>query len=221
VAEGDLAAVGDEVQVPEAGRVRFLVQARLPREGTPQVDFRLAGAGASLAGHLERTVSYARVGRGSRAAVTHDHTATWLHGVLPVGGGAVSLERLRGEVAGPLHLAAYGDGLPGWALVALAALALSLAGAAEARLGGGSTAPAVGMTVAFGLIVVGWATPGAAVGTALVAFMLGGMGGAIAGGLFAWVAKGVVPAAPPPTPIQPARKPGGRGGKGGGPAKAA
>lgn len=195
--EGDLAAQGDRLSLPSRtpGRARLLVHANLPAQGLPAVAFVLGGPDPRVQGHLERTVSYARVGRGGRAAVTHDHSSAFLE-VRLTDTPAIVLERLGGETAGPLHVSVYRDPLPGAAHVGLALLVLALAAVGQARLRRGSGATFSGMALAFGVLVTENATPDAAVGPALGAVLLGGFVGAVAGAIAAWLARRVVPPAP-------------------------
>jgi hypothetical protein len=189
--EGELSRSGDALALPAglSGRIQVLVHAALPPGGTPQADFRLLGTDAPLTGHVERTVSTVRVGRGGRANVAHDLNETWAHGALKPGATALTLERLTGQVVGPLHVAVHRDLLPPFLLWALAAVALALAAVAESRLGKGSVAPLSGMALAYGLLVATNATPSQAVGTSLGAILLGGLGGALVGGLAAMLAR--------------------------------
>ena len=78
--QGELSAPGDRLALPPGaeGPVRLLARTTLPQTGTPSVRFRLSGGASPVEGHLERTVSYGRVGRGQRTSVTHDHAAIWL-----------------------------------------------------------------------------------------------------------------------------------------------
>lgn len=193
--EGELAEPGDELPLPGGadGPVRLLVKTHLPDSGTPTVRFRLSGGAAPVEGHLERTVSYARVGRGRRAAVTHDHASTWLETRLPPGARAIRLDMLQGEQAGPLRVAAYPDPLPtavAWGAAVLAAL---LAAAGEARLRPGSNAGVIAAAaVVYGLLFSGNATPDAAAGTALGSVLLGLFAGAALGSLAVFVARRLV-----------------------------
>lgn len=191
VAQGALARTGDALPLPAGlgGRVKLLVHAPLPPGGTPQAEFRLAGAAAPLEGHVERTVSSVRVGRGSRANVSHDLNETWVHGAVTPGTAALTLDRLTGQVAGPLEVSLFREWLPPGLAWALAALALAAAAVAESRLGKGSVAALCGMALAYGLLVAGNATPSQAVGTSLGAVLLGGLAGALAGGVAALLAR--------------------------------
>lgn len=198
--EGDLAARGDAFPLPSStpGRARLLVHANLPATGVPKATFVLAGPNPPVRGHLERTISYARVGRGGRAAVPHDHSSAYLEARL-ADARAIVLERLDGETSGPLHVAVYRDVLPTVAHAVLALLVLALAAGAQARLRRGAGAAFAGMALAFGLLVAENATPDAAVGTALGAVLLGGFAGAVAGALAGWIARRLVaPAAVAP-----------------------
>jgi hypothetical protein len=191
VAQGELATAGESLPLPAglAGRVRVLAHAPLPPGGTPQVDFRLGGTVAPAEGRVERTVSYARVGRGSRTAVAHDHNETWVRGTLSAGAAALTLDRLSGPLAGPLHLAVHGDPLPAGLLWAVGVAALLAAAVAHSRLRKGNVAALAGMGVAYGLLVGANATPVTAVGTSLGGILLGGIGGALAGGFLELLAK--------------------------------
>jgi hypothetical protein len=187
----DLGSQGDSVALPPglAGPVRVLVRAPLPEGGMPTIEFRIGGLEKPLDGRLERTLGSARVGRGARATVAYDHSSVWLEGSLPVQPGALRLDRLKGEPAGPVHVGLYRERLPYGLLVVLCALALVLAAIADAFLGGKhGTAPLAGMGLAFALLVAANATPQTAVGTSLGALILGAMLGALAG----WFAGMVV-----------------------------
>jgi hypothetical protein len=200
IAEGAMAAVGDAIPLPAraAGPVRLLVRATLPPGGTPHVSFRIGGGRTAVDGQVERTLSSARVGRGTRTMVAHDRTSEWLETSLPDGAGALRLERLQGEAAGPLAVQVFHDPLPGAWLWVLSAAALLLAAAADARLGGKDHAAALaGMALAFGLLVTGNATPQAAIPTVLGGILLGAIAGALAGWLAGLLARRVVPAPAP------------------------
>ncbi len=192
IAAGDL-GVGDTLVVPRGGNVRVLVQAQLPPEGTPTIAFRLGGVQPPAEGRLERTYSYARVGRGGRTRVPHDHSSMFLEAhVAP--GVPVRLERLTGEIVGPLHVAVFPEPLPTWLYVALAVV-IAIGGAiADARLRKGNAAAVTAMALAFGIIVTENATPASALGTTFGAILLGAISGAIAGVVLAALARKIVPA---------------------------
>jgi hypothetical protein len=191
VAAGSLARAGDALPLPAglSGRVKLLVHAPLPPGGTPRADFRLSGAAAPLEGQVERTITSARVGRGGRANIAHDLNEAWVHGAVAAGTPALVLERLSGQVAGPLEVSLYRELLPPFALWLLGAVALAAAAVAESRLRKGNAAALCGMALAYGLLVAANATPSQAIGTSLGAVLLGGLGGALAGGLAALVAR--------------------------------
>jgi hypothetical protein len=191
---GEVNRVGDRLELPAGalgptGRLRLLVHAPLPPGGTPVVDFRFAGGAAPLAGQVERTVSYSRVGRGNRAAVAHDHNEVWVHGATGPAVTALVLERLDGPLAGPLQVSVHGEWISPLALWLVSLAVLALAAYWEARLGGGHFAALAGMALTYGLLVYGNATPGAALGTSLGAMLLGALGGALAGGFMAMLAR--------------------------------
>jgi hypothetical protein len=204
VARGEVARAGDRIDLPPGalgpfGRLRLLVHAPLPPGGTPVVDFRFVAGAGPLSGQVERTVSYSRVGRGSRAAVAHDRNEAWVHGAVGPGATAVTLERVDGAVAGPLQVSVYGEWMSPLALWLASLAVLALAGFWERRLRGSHFAALAGMALAYGLLVYGNATPHAAVGTSLGAALLGALAGALAGGLAAMLARllpGVAEVAP-------------------------
>jgi hypothetical protein len=184
---------GDRLELPPGavapgGRLRLLVHAPLPAGGTPVVEFRFAGGAAPLSGQVERTVSYARVGRGSRAAVAHDHNEVWVHGVLG-SATALTLDRIDGPLAGPLQVSVHEEWIPPLVLWLVSLALLLLAAIWEARLGGGHLAPLAGMALGYGLLVHGNATPASAVGTSVGAILLGALAGALSGGLLAMLAR--------------------------------
>jgi hypothetical protein len=189
--EAELGQTGETLALPAglSGRVRLLVHAPLPAGGTPVVDFRLAGAEAPIEGRVERTVSYARVGRGSRAAVAHDHNETWVRGTVPAGVASLKLDRLNGQVAGPLQVALYGEVVPPWLTWVLALVAVAAAAVADSRLRKGNVAALSGMAVSYGLLVAYNATPQSAVGTSMGAVLLGGLGGALGGAVLEFLAR--------------------------------
>ncbi len=195
---GDVGIEGETIPVPAGigGRVRLLVAGRLKEGGEPQVTFAFTGTREPIEGKLERTTSYARVGRLGRERVTHDHTSDWYEGVLSPGATALRLARLQGQLGGRLQVLVYRDWLP-HGLQTIAALAvLLLAAVADARAGvKGSSAVDSGMSLAFGLLVSFNATPASAVGPAVGGVILGAMGGALAGAVADWIGRKLVPAA--------------------------
>jgi hypothetical protein len=200
VAEGDLAAVGDALPLPAgaAGRVHLLVRARLPPEGMPRISFRFAGAERPLEGEVERTASTARVGRGARTTVTHDHSATWISGRLAGDAPSLRLDRLTGTPVGPLHVALYPERLPLAWLVAVALAVVALAAVADARLGvKDQGAAAAGVVLTFAIFVTQNATPQSAVGESLASLAVGLFAGGIGGWLAGFVARRLVPARRP------------------------
>jgi hypothetical protein len=193
-AQGEVSRVGDRIELPPGAlgatnRLRLLVHAPLPPGGTPVVEFRFSGEAEPLAGQVERTVSYSRVGRGSRAAVAHDRNETWVHGAHGAGATALTLDRIEGAVAGPLLVSVHGEWFSPRALWLVSLLVLALAAIWDGRLPGGHFAALAGMALAYGLLVYGNATPGAAVGTSVGAVLLGALSGAVAGGLLAMLAR--------------------------------
>jgi hypothetical protein len=206
---GDVSQADDTVAVPQgvSGPVRLLVSGKLPERGEPSVTFTIAGTQEPVDGKLERTFGYARVGRGGRARVAHDHTADYYPARIPAGTAALKLDRLRGQLGSALRIAVYREPIPvaggPWVL---AALALLLACVVDARLAQRNDfGVATGMAVAFGLLVTYNATPAAAVGPSVGGVVLGALGGSLAGWFAGVLVRRLVP---------PARKrAGGRQGK--------
>ncbi|GEJ58821.1 hypothetical protein [Anaeromyxobacter diazotrophicus] len=201
---GDVGQVGDKIAVPPAaaGAVRLLVSGKLPERGEPSVTFTLGGTKEPVEGKLERTYGYARVGRGTRARVAHDHTADYYPADLPAGASALELERLQGQLGSRLAVAVFREPIPfaggPWIL---AGLALLLACAADARLGQrNNLSVAAGMALAFALLVTYNATPAAAVGPSVGGVVLGGLAGSLAGWIVGALVRQVVPPAPRRTP---------------------
>ena len=197
---GEAQSVGDTIPVPAgvSGPVRLLVFGRLAERGEPSVAFTLGGTQEPVEGRLERTYGYARVGRGGRARVAHDHTADFYPARIPGGTRALELRRLQGQLAGPLHVEAFREPIPlaggPWVLAGLALLAASFA---DARLGlRNNLAVAAGMAVAFGLLVTYNATPAAAVGPSVGGIILGALCGSLAGWIVGALVRRLVPPAP-------------------------
>ena len=203
---GDVGIEGETIAVPPGvdGRIRLLVAGRLREGGEPSATFVFTGTRQPIEGKLERTTSYARVGRLGRTPVTHDHTSDWYEGVLSPGTSALRLDRLQGHLGGRLQISVYRDWLPHGLQVVVALLVLLLAALADARAGiQGNAAVLSGMTLAFGLLVSFNATPAAAVGPAAGGVILGAVIGALAGAVAGWLGRKLVPAA--------RKRPGGKG----------
>jgi hypothetical protein len=196
---GELAAVDDAVPVPPgaSGRVRLLVSGRLPQRGQPSVLFTLSGPREPVEGQLERTFTFSRVGRRGRARVAHDHTADFYEASIPAGTAALKLDRVEGELGGPLYVSAYRDpvAMP-WGPWLLALAATALACAADARLGQkNQLGVAAGIAASFGLLVAFNATPASAVGPALGGVILGAISGSLGAWLIGLIVGRVVPPA--------------------------
>ncbi len=194
---GELAERGTAVPVPAgvAGRVRVLVSGHLREAGDSEVSFRISGTAPAVDGKLDRNWSTARVGRGARARVAHDHLADWYEASIPAGTAELRLDRLQGQPAGPLAVAVHRELLPRWLWLVAMALTLVAAVAADLRLGSRSdVAVPVAMALAFGLLVDENATPLSAVGPAMGGVLLGAMLGALAGALASWLGRRFLPA---------------------------
>ncbi len=196
---GDVGQVDETIAVPEgfSGQVRLLVSGKLAERGEPSVTFVITGTRDPVEGRLERTFGYARVGRGGRARVAHDHTADFYPAQIAPGARELKLDRIQGDLGSRLRVAVYREPIPvaggPWVL---AALALLLASIADARLGlKNNLAVAAGMAVAFGLLVTYNATPAAAVGPAVGGVILGALGGSLAGWVTGVIARRLVPPA--------------------------
>ena len=196
---GEVGHVDETIPVPDgfSGAVRLLVSGKLAQRGEPSVTFVVTGTQDPVEGRLERTFGYARVGRGGRARMAHDHTADFYPAQIAPGTRQLKLDRIQGELGSPLRVAVYREPIPiaggPWVL---AGLALLLASIADARLGmKNNLAVAAGMAVAFGLLVTYNATPAAAVGPAMGGVILGALGGSLAGWVSGAIARRLVPPA--------------------------
>ncbi len=196
---GEVGQVDDTIAIPDgfSGPVRLLVSGKLAERGEPSVTFSIAGTKEAVDGKLERTFGYARVGRGGRARVAHDHTADFYPAQIPAGARELKLERLQGQLGSRLRVAVYTEPIPvaggPWVL---AAVALLLACLADARLGmKNNLSVAAGMAVAFGLLVTYNATPAAAVGPTVGGVVLGALVGSLAGWIVGAIVRRLVPPA--------------------------
>jgi hypothetical protein len=200
VFSGTLGQADDAMPLPAdaGGSVRLLVSGRLAERGDPSVEFTLGGTREPVDGKLERTYGYARVGRGGRTRVSHDHTSDFYPAYIPHGTKALTLSRIVGQLGGRLTVTGYREPLPlPWGPWVAAGVAVLLAGAAEARLGRKSDlSVAAGMASAFGLLVTFNATPASSVGPAVGGIVLGALTGALAGWIVGIVARRALPAAP-------------------------
>jgi hypothetical protein len=188
----------DEVQaIPPGtdGSVLLLVSSRLGGAAEPLVNFRLGGFQGPVEGELRRTTSFARVGRGGRAKVSHDHDADWFEATLPAGAKEIRLERVQGLTGAPLRVEVFADWLPRGAAWILSILVLALAAVGEVRLGRDSGAAiAAGVALGFGLVVSYNVTPAQAVIPSLWAILLGAILGAPAAVLMRMAARRLLPA---------------------------
>ena len=196
---GEFDHVDQGVSLPEGsgGRVLLLVSTPLGGAGEPQVSFRLGGFAEPVEGKLERTFSYARVGRGGRARVSHDHDADWFEARIPEGTREIRLLNLQGQSSGGLRVTIYRDWLSRNAAWFLSLVALGLVAAGEVLSGRDSgSAIAAGVALGFGLVVSHNVTPLQAVVPSLWAIVLGAIAGAPAAVLVRLVARRILP--PPP-----------------------
>jgi hypothetical protein len=199
VFEGEVGQVDDTIPIPGgyAGQVRLLVSGKLAERGEPSVTFTIAGTKEAVEGKLERTFGYARVGRGGRARVAHDHTADFYPAEISPGARELKLDRLQGQLGSRLRVAVYSEPIPvkggPWVLAAVAVLLASLA---DARLGMKNNLSVVaGMAAAFGLLVTYNATPAAAVGPSVGGVVLGALVGSLAGWIVGAIVRRFVPPA--------------------------
>jgi hypothetical protein len=176
----ELERLGESAPVPPGagGPVLLLVSAHLATGGEPSISFTLGGFAAPVDGRLERTFSYARVGRGGRARVAHDRDSDWFEARLPDDAKAIRLDRAQGLNGAPLRVEVHRDRIPHlWAWI-LSGLVLLLAAAGEVRAGreeGGTLA--AGVALGFGLVVSYNVTPSSAVAPSVWAVVLGAIVG--------------------------------------------
>jgi hypothetical protein len=196
VAEFD--RLGESAAVPPGvkGPVLLLVSARLASGGEPSISFTLGGFETPVDGKLERTVSYARVGRGGRARVSHDRDSDWIEARLPADAKAVRLDRAQGLGGAALRVEVHRDHIPhsiAW-IVSVVVLLLAAAGEVRAGRDAGSTI-AAGVALGFGLVVSYNVTPAQAVVPSVWAIVLGAIAGAPAAVLARLVMRRIVPPA--------------------------
>jgi len=203
---GEFDRADQSVALPEgtAGRVLLLVSTPLGGAGEPQVNFRLGGFSEPVQGKLERTFSYARVGRGGRARVAHDHDADWFEARIPEGAREIRLERIQGQSAAGLRVAIYREWLSHAAAWLLSLVALAIVAAGEVRIGRDSgSVIAAGVALGFGVVVSYNVTPSQAVMPSLWAVVLGAIVGAPAAVLVRLVLRRFLP----PSPAKKGRRP--------------
>ena len=192
----------DEVQaIPPGsdGSVRLLVSTRLGGSAEPMVTFRLGGFQTPVTGELRRTTSFARVGRGGQAKVSHDHDADWFDAKLAAGAKEIRLERVQGLTGTPLRVEVFRDWLPHGTAWVLSILVLALAALGEVRVGRDSGAAiAAGVALGFGLVVSYNVTPAQAVIPSLWAILLGAILGAPAAVIVRMAIRRFLPAVATP-----------------------
>ncbi len=192
VAVAEFSRAGEVQPVPPGadGALLLLVSTRLGAGEASEVSFRLGGFETPVEGALRRTTSFARVGRGGRAKVSHDHDADWFEARLGAEAKEVRLERVQGLTGAPLRVEAFRDWIPHRLAWILSALVLALAAIGEVRAGKDSGATiAAGVALGFGLVVSYNVTPAQAVVPSLWAILLGAIIGAPAAWAFRRVAR--------------------------------
>jgi hypothetical protein len=196
VAEFDRLGEGAAVPPGVKGPVLLLVSAQLAGGGEPSISFTLGGFEAPVDGKLERTVSYARVGRGGRARVAHDRDSDWIEARLPADAKAIRLDRAQGLGGAPLRVEVHKDHIPhvvAW-IVSLVVLLLAAAGEVRAGREAGGTV-AAGVALGFALVVSYNVTPAHAVVPSVWAVVLGAIVGAPAAVLARTLMRRVLPRA--------------------------
>lgn len=194
----ELERLGDVQPVPPgaSGKVLLLVSAHLPPGGEPRISYSLGGFAERVDGELERTVGYARVGRGGRARVAHDRNTDWVEARLPDGAREIRLERAQGLAGGPLRVEVHKDVIPHALAWVLSLLVLVLAAAGEVRAGrDAGSAIAAGAALGFGMVVSYNVTPVEAVMPSLWAIVLGAIAGAPAAVLVRMAVRRLLPSA--------------------------
>jgi hypothetical protein len=177
-----------------SGRVRLLVGGKLEKGGAPSAQFTLSGTEEPVSGAIERTFTTARVGRGGRAQVPHDHLSDFYDVVLKKGATELKLERLAGQMGGRLMVEGFHPWLTPLEAAILAFAALLFVAVVDARVGlRGNGVTASGMALFFGWLVAAFATPIAVVSLALGGVVLGAMGGALTGAAVGAIVRKFVP----------------------------
>jgi hypothetical protein len=197
VAQGELREPGDSVSLPEdaAGPVRIWLHGAIGGNGPSAVDVELSAETSIVEGHLERTTRQARVGRRGRATVTNERNSDLLSATLDAGSRKLTLTRVKGPLAGSLHVRLFHDPWPLPLDALVGCLVLLAVAALGARAGARSTPASIaGIGLAFGAAAYLWATPDNAVRPEIGALVVGGLLGALAGGVVGRVMQSILAA---------------------------
>lgn len=206
VAQGELRELGDSVSLPEdaAGPVRIWLHGAIGGNGPSAVDVELSADQSTVEGHLERTTRRARVGRRGRTTVTNERNSDLLSATLEAGSRKLTLTRVDGPLAGSLQVRLFHDPWPLPLDVVVACLVLLAVAALGARAGARSTpAPIAGIGLAFGVAAYLWATPDNAVRPEIGALVVGGLLGAVAGGVVGRIMQTALAAPGRTSPARP------------------
>jgi hypothetical protein len=190
LAQGQLFSPGQSLPLPDTagGHVRLLLHGNFGALSQASVDIVLAAGAEQIQGHLDRTMTHARVGRRGSAMVSEEHNSQYTSGVIPAGVGALTLGDLRGNLPGGVEVSVYREWVPFLPECIAGAVILLIAAiiAGRQRAGVSSTA-ALAIAIAFGIGLYRMATPDAAVRSQLGALLFGGVLGGAGGGTLGWL----------------------------------
>jgi len=185
---GSLTSAGQSLPVRGLPRhVRVLLHADFGTVTASSVDVVLGLGSRQVEGHLDRQVSWGRVGRG-RGKVTREHNSQFVSADLPADVSTVTLQDMRGVVPGGLEVEVFRDWVPFTWESAVAGVLLLVAVVLVGPLrSGAGIAAALAVPLAFGLAIYSMATPDFAVRSQLGALLVAALLGTLAGGTLGWL----------------------------------
>ncbi|MCY1024038.1 hypothetical protein [Pyxidicoccus sp. MSG2] len=174
LAGGEVTGKGQHIAVPPAaeGGVLLVVRGSLAKEGARGVLFSIAGMEEVAVGTLERTRAHVRTRR-VRTHVFRERLGFHQRGVLPQGSRELRVERLEGDLEGPLRVELYRSNWPFPLLACAAGLSLLAAAVLQARLRLRRYALWAGTALGMGLFTAGWGEPHADIMFAAASLFMG------------------------------------------------
>ena len=152
------------------------------------VDVVLGLGSRQVVGHLDRQVTWGRVGRRGRGAMTRDHNSQFVSADVAGDVSAVTLQDMRGVVPGGLEIEVFRDWVPlTWESAVAGALLLIAAALVGPLRSGAGIAATLAVPLAFGLAIYRMATPDVAVRSQLGALLVAALLGTLAGGALGWL----------------------------------
>lgn len=191
MAAGEVSAAGERIPLPPHadGRVIIVATGKVGRAGMKTAHFVLSGTEVPVQGTLDSFHHHVRV-KHQRMGVGTASPTVRLQARIPEAADALRLASLQGGLDGPIHVEVYGAPWPGVVLYTLGALGLLAAALLHVHLRLQRYAVALGIVLAVGLFVQGFATPEVSFGFALAALAMAILAGApVAGALVYAVRK--------------------------------